>query len=105
MRFVGEDFGSAGPGTVNVFDSGEQYELNTGYDNDKLPSHSPDGFQCGYNGSGPAQLAAALLNEVYDEEMANKHYQQFKEEVVSNLDGDWWQLEGEDIREWVNWNC
>ena len=30
----------------------------------QIVDHSPDGFQWGYNGSGPAQLAAAILNEV-----------------------------------------
>ena len=29
----------------------------------KVVDHSPDGFQWGYLGSGPAQLAAAILNE------------------------------------------
>ena len=30
----------------------------------QVVDHSPDGFQWGYTGSGPPQLAAAILNEV-----------------------------------------
>ena len=33
----------------------------------QVVDHSPDGFQWGYTGSGPAQLAAAILNEVTDD--------------------------------------
>ena len=30
----------------------------------QVVDHAPDGFQWGYNGSGPAQLSAAILYEV-----------------------------------------
>ena len=33
----------------------------------KIADHSPDGFQWGYSGSGPAQLAAAILYEITDD--------------------------------------
>lgn len=33
----------------------------------RITDHSPDGFQWGYSGSGPAQLAAAILYEITDD--------------------------------------
>lgn len=55
----------------------------------KLVNHSPDGFSWGYGGSGPAQLALAILLEYFnDDEMALAHYQQFKWAHIALLDGD-----------------
>ena len=51
-----------------------------------LARHSPTGFSWGYRGSGPAQLALALLLDyTNDETFALAHYTAFKDEVVSNL--------------------
>ena len=61
----------------------------------KLVSHSPTGFEWGYGGSGPAQLAHALLLDYTDDaEIAMAHYIEFKNVVVSQLecstpDGRW----------------
>lgn len=53
----------------------------------ELVNHSPSGFEWGYGGSGPAQLALALLLDyTNDEAFALDHYQAFKNEVVSQLD-------------------
>jgi len=53
----------------------------------KIHNHSPDGFSWGYSGSGPHQLALAiLLEETDDPEFAQKHYTRFLREVVSRLD-------------------
>lgn len=57
-------------------------------------SHSPDGFNWGYGGSGPAQLAAAVLIEYHQQrgcfgieawELSRPHYQRFKTEVISGI--------------------
>jgi hypothetical protein len=49
-----------------------------------LRQHSPTGFAWGYAGSGPAQLAIALLADALgDDARAERHYQQFKFRVVS----------------------
>ena len=67
----------------------------------ELATHSPSGFGWGYSGSGPAQLALALLlNYTEDEEFALDHYQEFKTEVVSQLectgpDGCWRLTDGD----------
>ncbi|MGB9963155.1 DUF6166 domain-containing protein (plasmid) [Halobacterium sp. MBLA0001] len=67
-----------------------------------LVRHSPARFDWGYTGSGPAQLACALLLDYTDNEtVAQQHYIQFRNDVVSQLvcDGpaDCWHLTGEDI--------
>ncbi|WP_408960765.1 DUF6166 domain-containing protein [Natrinema sp. 74] len=67
-----------------------------------LANHSPSGFEWGYGGSGPAQLALALLLDYTDdEEVALAHYTEFKTEVVSQLDcsdpDGCWRLTGNDI--------
>src|SRR6188472_924887 len=46
-------------------------------------NHSPGGFSWGYLGSGPAQLALAILLECnVDEEDAQRVYQDFKEQFI-----------------------
>jgi len=52
-----------------------------------LCDHSPTGFAWGYGGSGPAQLALAILADVYDDEFALANYQQFKWDVVAKFGG------------------
>lgn len=43
---------------VYVVDDGKTYPLPP---RDNIRNHSPDGFEWGYGGSGPAQLALAIL--------------------------------------------
>ena len=74
---------------VRVRDGGESYFLEPRHD---LRNHSPDGFSWGFGGSGPAQLALAMLADItQDDEFAQRHYQDWKREYVANLDidGDW----------------
>ena len=68
----------------------------------ELVNHSPSGFEWGYGGSGPAQLALALLLDYTgDEAVALDHYQEFKTEVVSQLDctgsDEYWRLTASEI--------
>ncbi|WP_128478936.1 DUF6166 domain-containing protein [Halorussus pelagicus] len=68
----------------------------------ELTNHSPSGFDWGYSGSGPAQLALALLLDYTgDEDIALAHYTEFKNRVVSQLDCShperYWRLTGTDI--------
>jgi len=51
----------------------------------KLINHSPDGFAWGYGGSGPAQLALAILLSRLTESEAVEMYQEFKWQVVARL--------------------
>lgn len=63
----------------------------------RLRNHSPTGFEWGYMGSGPAQLALAILLDYYgDAGLAQARYQLFKAEVVS-LFAETWTLTGAEI--------
>lgn len=67
----------------------------------KLYPHSPDGFNWGYGGSGPAQLALALLyNATHDKNLALHNYQAFKWGHVSRW-GDSWQITDQEILGWL----
>ena len=72
-------------------------ELSRRYD---LLSASPSGFEWGYGGSGPAQLAVAILAHAYGDEFATQHYQRFKDEVVATLPESRWTLTTLDLEEW-----
>ena len=48
-------------------------------------NHSPDGFNWGYGGSGPSQLALAISLEFYDKEKALKIYQELKWRCIATL--------------------
>lgn len=50
-----------------------------------LWNHSPTGFECGYGGSGPAQLALAILAHCCGDDLAVKYHQAFKWAVVGAL--------------------
>ena len=52
-----------------------------------LKNHSPAGFEFGYGGSGPAQLALAMLAHHADEATALREYGAFKSEVIVELPG------------------
>ncbi|MFO0847818.1 MAG: DUF6166 domain-containing protein [Gemmataceae bacterium] len=82
--------------SVEVIDAeGGREPLDPRYD---LRNHSPDGFSHGYAGSGPAQLALALLADALaDDQQAARLYQDFKRKVVARLQGDEWELSQDDI--------
>ena len=63
-----------------------------------LCNHSPTGFECGYGGSGPAQLALALLaDHLNHDEQAVALHQCFKRKVVSGLPAKGWRLTSRQI--------
>lgn len=67
----------------------------------KLFNHSPDGFNWGYGGSGPAQLALALLFDATgDRQIALSNYQNFKWDVVAAWKDDW-IISSDDILKWL----
>jgi hypothetical protein len=66
-----------------------------------LRNHSPTGFGWGYGGSGPAQLALAILCDLFDDEFAQENYQEFKRDVIAGLEqNSGWVLTEEEIRSW-----
>jgi hypothetical protein len=65
-----------------------------------LRNHSPTGFEWGYRGSGPAQLALAILaDHLVNEEQALDLYQRFKWTVIAELPKRGWTLTSEQIDE------
>lgn len=68
----------------------------------KIWNHSPDGFNWGYGGSGPAQLALALLLDATgDPGTALTQHQNFKRCFVCDW-GDAWVLTQKNIIAWLN---
>ena len=65
-------------------------------------NHSPGGMEWGYYGSGPTQLAIAMLGAVADRTVALNHYYEFKTEVVARFPRSGWQMSVEEIRRWLN---
>ncbi|MGD0410152.1 MAG: DUF6166 domain-containing protein [Verrucomicrobiota bacterium] len=91
-RYVGRRNGTAADVTV------DGAPLNPRLD---LWNHSPTGFEWGYAGSGPAQLALALLADCFgDDETAVEWHHDFKS-VVAGLPYAGWTLTEEQIRETI----
>jgi len=69
----------------------------------KEVSHSPTGFAWGYGGSGPAQLAYAILrHHMKDRAKAQSIYQEFKFAVIAKLPRDEpWELTSEQVEDFL----
>jgi len=69
----------------------------------KLRDHSPDGFEWGYGGSGPSQLALAILLDVIGNgSEALKHYQQFKWDFIARADQNGFVITSLEVEAWYN---
>src|SRR2546423_2342062 len=80
---------------VYVHENGACYPLPPRND---IVNHSPNGFEWGYAGSGPAQLALAILAEHLENDgLAEEHYQAFKWAVIVGLPREGWTLTSDDI--------
>jgi hypothetical protein len=63
-----------------------------------LWNHSPTGFEWGYGGSGPAQLALAILaDHLQDDQQALNFHHRFKWVVIAELPRRWWTLTSQEI--------
>lgn len=81
-EYVG--FRTAGTAEVRRIRQGRRMVLPLRLD---LDNHSPTGFEWGYGGSGPAQLALAILADaLLDDQRAIKLHQPFKWKVIAALD-------------------
>lgn len=68
----------------------------------RFPCHSPTGFNWGYEGSGPAELAAMILFDLdLPLEQVWALHQAFKSQFVARF-GDVWVLHEEQIRSWLS---
>ena len=71
----------------------------------KVWNHSPDGFNWSYYGSGPAQLALALLLELgVNETEATRYHQDLKAEIVSKLPPTDFELDVSVVENWIKKN-
>ena len=90
-RYEGRREGYAADVTVNGL------PLNPRLD---LWNHSPTGFEWGYGGSGPAQLALAILaDHLGDDDVAVSLHQDFKRAIVAQLPYRGWTLTSRQIQE------
>ena len=64
-------------------------------------NHSPTGPAGGYGGSGPTQLALAILLVVTDEATAERFYQPFPWSVIAPIEADRWALDAGDVLGWL----
>ena len=83
--------------TRSIFIDGE---LLRPEESQKVYNHSPDGFNVGYGGSGPAQLALAILLEFTDKDIALRLHQEFKWDVIAKLPQTDFEIEL-DIKKWI----
>ena len=84
---------------IRVFDNEKQYELK------HIERHSPDGFNWGYGGSGPADTALSILTDCLDAQRADALYHQFKHDLVAvwpHLNGLCWVISETQIIEWAD---
>jgi hypothetical protein len=76
------------------------------------PMHSPDGFEWGYGGSGPADLALAILLDYFHEDPTPAQlrarpllgwalHQEFKKDFVSGWRESFWAVHVDSIRMWL----
>ena len=71
-----------------------------------LHGHSPNGFEWGFGGSGPAQLALAILaDHLADDEKALAIYQSFKVNVVADLSEKGWTLSSDEVQAALDGIC
>ena len=92
--------GDADGHTVMVVDKFRRAPLAPRND---LWNHSPDGFAWGYGGSGPAQLALAILADCLDDKTALEWYQPFKWRVIAKLPRtEPWTLTLQDVADSLN---
>jgi Family of unknown function (DUF6166) len=64
-----------------------------------LWNHSPTGFEFGYGGSGPAQLALAILADCCGDDLAVAYHQAFKWAVIARIPGPGGSLTGTFVRD------
>jgi hypothetical protein len=68
-----------------------------------LANKSPTGFECGYGGSGPHQLALAILADfLHDDAKALSLMHEFTVDVIARLPRDReWQLSEAQLTQWL----
>ncbi len=78
-----------------------EVELPTMYE---LFPQSKDGFDWGYNGAGPTQLAFSMLYQLTNLEFAKENATKFTNDVIRTLSSRDWLLNASDVLEWIENN-
>lgn len=89
-----QNVNDAGPIEIFVTENGETRKL------EHIVRHSPDGFQIGYGGSGPADSALSILTDCLGKEQANILYQFFKWSFVAHWEKEF-VISEEEIKKWA----
>jgi len=71
------------------------------FESQKIRNHSPTGFEIGYGGDGPSQLALAILLDLYGQSIALKYYADFKWKFIAVADQDGCVISSDDIDLWL----
>ena len=87
----------------HLYKSNDDYQIEISPDRSlEVYNHSPTGFEWGYGGSGPSQLALAIMLEVTDDDRkALNLYYDFKYDVIAGLADNQWTLPLEQIERWI----
>lgn len=65
--------------------------------------HSPTGFEWGYGGSGPAELARNICLQMFGND---EGYQEFKEKYIATIQREGGEIPCNDIRTWrADWSA
>jgi hypothetical protein len=67
----------------------------------RIINHSPDGFEWGYGGSGPADFALNILSIFMGQEEAWKYHQDFKWAAIARMPHEGGIIRRADILEWI----
>lgn len=82
---------------VTVTDGTTSYPLPLRHD---LHNYSPTGFEWGYGGAGPSQLALAIVADITgDDPYALKVHQEFKAYIVAKIKTETWKYNSIELRE------
>ena len=72
--------------SVKVSDGDRSYPLDSALN---IRNHSPTGMNWGYWGSGPAQLALAILVDCVGKDIALNHCSEFMRQRVGDFKSEW----------------
>jgi len=86
---------------VTVTDDNGQTQLDP-RPSQKIRNHSPDGFDFGYAGNAPAQLALAILLDFMGKPPAPACYQAFKFYFLAPMSPEGGTIHGAQIRNWLD---
>lgn len=70
----------------------------------KIVYHSPSGFEWGYGGSGPADLALNILAVFVPDKYAMQYHQAFKWAFIAPMPHEGGIIYASDIRQWIEAN-